>query len=60
MEKKKYEVYIEETLRKTIVVEAENEDEAFQIADELYHEEDVVLTADDFAEYNIYVEREVK
>lgn len=59
MEKKKYQVSIEEILRKTIYVEAENEDEAYQIADELYHDEKVVLTPDDFTEYGIYVEREV-
>ena len=59
MEKKKYQVSIEEMLRKTIYVEAENEDEAYQIADELYNGEQVVLTPDDFVEYGIYVEKEV-
>lgn len=57
---KQYEVSIEETLRRKIFVNAENEEEAWQIADEAYNEEKEVLTDEDFVEYNIYVEREVK
>lgn len=57
--KRKYQVSIEETLRKTIFVEAENEAEAYQMAEDLYNGEQVVLTPDDFVEYGIYVEREV-
>lgn len=58
--KKKFQVSIEETLRKTIFVNAENEAEAWDIADELYEEEKVVLTPEDFVEYNVYIEKEVK
>lgn len=57
---KQYEVSIEETLRRKIFVNAESEEEAWQIADKSYNEEKEVLTDEDFVEYNIYVEREVK
>ena len=57
--KRKYQISIEETLRKTIFVEAESEAEAYQMAEDLYNGEQVVLTPDDFVEYGIYVEREV-
>lgn len=57
--KRKYQISIEEILRKTIFVEAENEAEAYQIAEDLYNGEQVVLTPDDFVEYGIYVEKEV-
>lgn len=56
---KQYEVSIEETLRRKIFVNAESEEEAWQIADKAYNEEKEVLTDKDFVEYNIYVEREV-
>lgn len=57
--KKQFQISIEETLRKTIFVEAESEAEAYQMAEDLYNGEQVVLTPDDFVEYGIYVEREV-
>lgn len=57
--KKQFQISIEETLRKTIFVEAENEAEAYQMAEDLYNGEQVVLTPDDFVEYGIYVEKEV-
>lgn len=57
--KRKYQVSIEEILRKTIFVEAESEAEAYQMAEDLYNGEQVVLTSDDFVEYGIYVEKEV-
>ena len=57
--KRKYQVSIEEVLRKTIFVEAESEAEAYQMAEDLYNGEQVVLTPDDFVEYSIYVEKEV-
>ena len=40
---KQYEVSIEETLRRKIFVNAESEEEAWQIADEAYNEEKEVL-----------------
>lgn len=57
--KRKYQVSIEEILRKTIFVEAESEAEAYQMAEDSYNGEQVVLTPDDFVEYGIYVEKEV-
>lgn len=57
--KKQFQISIEETLRKTIFVEAESEAEAYQMAEDLYNGEQVVLTPDDFVEYGIYVEKEV-
>ena len=57
--KRKYQISIEEILRKTIFVEAESEVEAYQMAEDLYNGEQVVLTPDDFVEYGIYVEKEV-
>lgn len=58
--KKIYQVEIEETLRKTIQVCAENESEAFYMAEDMYKKQDVVLDANDFAEYNIFVTKEVE
>ena len=57
--KRKYQVSIEEILRKTIFVDAESEAEAYQMAEDLYNGEQVVLTPDDFVEYGIYIEKEV-
>ena len=57
--KKQFQISIEETLRKTIFVEAENEEEAYKIAEDLYGNEEEVLTPDDFAAYDIFVDGEV-
>lgn len=57
--KKQFQISIEEILRKTIFVEAESEAEAYQMAEDLYKEEEVVLTPDNFVEYGIYIEKEV-
>ena len=57
--KRKYQISIEETLRKTIFINAENEEEAYKIAEDLYGNEEEVLTPDDFVEYNIFVNGEV-
>ena len=54
-----FQVSIEETLRKTIFINAENEEEAYKIAEDLYRNEEEVLTPDDFVEYNIFVDGEV-
>lgn len=54
-----FQVSIEETLRKTIFINAENEEEAYKIAEDLYKNEEEVLTPDDFVEYNIFVDGEV-
>lgn len=57
--KRKYQVSIEEILRKTIFINAESEEEAYKIADELYNNEQVVLMPDDFVEHTIYIDKEV-
>lgn len=54
-----FQVSIEETLRKTIFINAKNEEEAYKIAEDLYENEEEVLTPDDFAAYNIFVDGEV-
>ena len=54
-----FQISIEETLRKTIFINAENEEEAYKIAEDLYGNEEEVLTSDDFVEYNIFVDGEV-
>jgi len=43
---KKYQVLIEETLGTTIIVEAENEDQADQIAEAVYNNSDITLGAE--------------
>lgn len=52
----KYNVTITETLEKTIEIEAENETNAIDIARDKYNKEEVILTADDYADthFGIY------
>lgn len=54
-----FQVSIEETLRKTIFINAENKEEAYKIAEDLYKNEEEVLTPDDFVAYDIFVDGEV-
>lgn len=44
----KYTVVIEEILRKEVVIEAENSEEAKEIAEALYRKGEIVLDAGDF------------
>ena len=44
----KYTVVIEETLRKEVVIEAQNAEEAAHIAKALYRKGEIVLDAGDF------------
>ena len=44
----KFEIEIEEILRKTIEVDAENASDAKLIVEQLYNDCQIVLTADDF------------
>ena len=46
----KYNVIITEILEKTIEIEAEDKADAINIARDKYNKEEVILTADDFAE----------
>lgn len=52
----KYNVTITEILEKTIEIEAENENNAIDIARDKYNKEEVMLAADDLADtkFDIY------
>ena len=45
---KKYEVRFTETLERIVIIEAESEEEAQDIADEMYDNEEIVLDSGDF------------
>lgn len=51
----KYIVEIEEILQKQITIIADNEEEAKQIADELYHDCVIVLYPEDLKETNFKI-----
>ena len=54
---KKYKFIIEETLSKSIEIEAEDMDTEVSIIEKMYTEEDIVLSSEDFSEYKInYIE----
>lgn len=53
MKKKRYNIVITETLKKVVSVEASSLAEAVRIVDGQYRNSDIVLTADDFAGYEI-------
>ena len=57
MERKKHEytILIKEILEKRVKVFAESEQDAYQIADELYDNEDVVLTPEDFTRMDMQI-----
>lgn len=44
----RYKVIIEETLHKEVAIDAENSNDAVRIAQGLYRNGDIVLSADDF------------
>ena len=48
-----YLVEIKETLSKQLKVEADTADEAIRQVRKLYHNSEIVLTADDFVDYKI-------
>ncbi|MBP3920127.1 MAG: DpnD/PcfM family protein [Bacilli bacterium] len=50
---KKYDIEIEETLRRVVSVEAENIHDAIDKVDEKYHNEEIVLDSSDFVESSI-------
>lgn len=56
----KYKVLVIETLSREIVIDAENEDVARDIVEQMYLNEEVVLDASDFREYELYGHGEVK
>ena len=55
----KYRFNIEEILNKEVTVEAENLEEAMEIINKLYRDEEIVLDYDDFVAYTInYIDKE--
>lgn len=48
-----YNFMITEYLQRSVKVEAQNEDEAYQIVENLVNNEKIILTADDFCDRNI-------
>ena len=51
----KYKVEITEYLQRTISIKADNEDDALDKVEELYDNEEIVLSADDFTTKEIKV-----
>lgn len=51
---KKFKIEIEETLTRVVEVEAINQEEAYNKVYEQYHEEEIVLTADDWEDTKFY------
>lgn len=51
----KYDVAIEELSTRVIEIEADSIAEAYEIASEMYYNEEVVLDSSDFADVNIEV-----
>lgn len=52
---KKYKAEITERLIKTIKIEAEDEDMAYELINEMIADEEIILTADDFNDRDIIV-----
>lgn len=55
---REFAVNVIETLRKRVVVEAATEDEAYQKVVDMYYNEQVVLTSDDYLETTFEVDRD--
>lgn len=55
--KKEFEVIIEETLRKKVIVEAEDADEAEQIVSDNWHKGEYILDADNFIDVDFKAEK---
>ena len=51
----KYKVEITETLQRILEVEAKEEAEAYQIVKDMYRNEEIVLSADDYIDIKIEV-----
>ena len=56
---KEYQVEITETLQKIVTVKAENPDEAWKIVRQMYSDEEVILTSEDFMDFDICVLEEI-
>ena len=57
---KEYMVIITETLQKRVIIQGEDEQDAFVNANEAYNNQDIVLDSSDFVDYDIQVETEIK
>lgn len=57
---KKYNFFIREILEKKVTIEAEDEQEAEIIISKMYRNSDIVLTADDFIDYSITLDKNQK
>ena len=55
MAKKKFQVCVKETLERVVDVKASSEQEALAKVEEMRRNEDIVLTADDFTGYEIFI-----
>lgn len=55
MTKKKFTVEVTETLQRQVEVEADSEQEALQKVKDLYRDEEIVLTWEDFVENDFQV-----
>ena len=54
----KFKVDISETLKATIDIEADNENEAIGMAKQMYNNSDIVLSADNFEDVNFTIMEE--
>ena len=54
-----YKINISETLQADVIIEASNEAEAIEKAEEMYHNCDVLLTADDFSDVRFKVKEKI-
>lgn len=52
---KKYKITITESLKKELEIEAVSKDEAMDLVKEKYKNEEIILTADDFADVDFKV-----
>lgn len=56
---KHYEIEYTETLSNTIIIEANDEEHAYQIANEMYNNEEIILDSEDYDGVDINVKGEV-
>lgn len=53
MSKRKYEILIQEILQKVVEVYADSKDDALEIVEKQYRNEEIVLDSDDFLDFEI-------
>lgn len=57
---KRYQIDVEEMYRKSLIIEAESEDEAIEEVQKMYDNGDIPLTSEDFQEVGLYCATEIK